>query len=1100
MNENLKVLLNSFNDAPESVIYVDLKGRIEYLNKAAAKIVGKSKSSAIGEKFSNIIKFKTRSTGNSVDLIERLLKKKETIDLEKYDIFVGKETKPLLYYGSISPLYQSKGKEMEGMLIVFCDMSEKRDEEEKLKERTKELQLMIDNLPAIVWFKDDRSRFVRVNKRYEEAMGRSKGEIEGHTDFDFYPRHDAEIFREKDVEVMKSGMTKSLYEVKSRGDRGVRYLHTVKVPIKDESGKARGTIGICHDVTDVKKAEEKIQHLSNLLYGIRDINKLIVEEKDAKELTLKACKSIVNIHGYYSSYIALVGSKGHLKNFVSSGIGEEALVFSSYISEGNTPGCWKLAKHKAGVIPIERPRTFCLDCPLCNVCMVHESAVVRLKHKGNLFGYLLVNLDAGLVTDSDVMGMLNEVSEDIGFALHGISLEEKSKSLRKIVDKVVFVDTDLFMEKVRDLDGRTFRASYVVMDVVDSGGHNLDCSRYQRLVSSIAMKYGGIWGMSWGDVMHCVFSDSFLSTPDGHEVSAYLAAVEICNEVKRVHGVSMRVGICTGRLKFDPKNIQLNQTQKSKVVDKAVMAQESRLGISTLQQPSKELRSVLEGKGYSFGSKEDIVRGEIVPLWKLYPKTEVLKEAEGKKESKLSYESSIKVMLTKGVCSHGHLEGLPISAGISEAVRRAGRYFEKDKVAAEKFTNLTGRTPKWVIETLDRVESWGESRNHFDFKKHFLPWLYIAKLGEVSTPQIVYELTKAQLEYDLKVHAGFTREFNSTVWIEMGVSHSKSIDAFVNALEDCIYDYPLLGPVGVGVSVKRFYLESKVSKSINPNIAKISHPYLKALELLSAIKQSKVSEKVNLFASVCDIAAVNPLFGWKKNPRRATHTRNFYKAISELEAHAQVHLLEELADLSVLGKNKDRLKELPFVLELFDELNIKNARFIHMAYWPEELPYLKEIIEGGHEIVTCPTSTKCLGPRRKPRSPMLLGNKAFIEGMIYEDSFPRVLIGTDDGGPFGIRDVWEEIIVAHDYIAKKHDKNFADLALTRFLRNQYDGMAPDEVSSRYGLDVNAVEWVFGYDLYTNPSELRNEDVAKAVCTRAEKILKERSGIVKKIRD
>ena len=48
-------------------------------------------------------------------------------------------------------------------------------------------RMLIENLEQCVFLKDAGSRFVAVNRRFCEALGRSEAEVLGKTDSDFYP-------------------------------------------------------------------------------------------------------------------------------------------------------------------------------------------------------------------------------------------------------------------------------------------------------------------------------------------------------------------------------------------------------------------------------------------------------------------------------------------------------------------------------------------------------------------------------------------------------------------------------------------------------------------------------------------------------------------------------------------------------------------------------------------------------------------------------------------------------------------------------------------------------------------------------------------------
>lgn len=1113
MSQNNLRLYSILESVGYAVIATDSQGRVIYINPVAEKLVGWKRDEALGmkcmrvfriahdskdEKKSGSAKKKSKKKPLCQKLMSKVLRKGETVSLDNPGVFKNRNGQEVFMEGSISPVMNGKST-AQGAVVVFRGANEKRKETEELTQRAAELELIINNIPAMVWFKDNQSRFVKVNKLYAGVVGKNPEEFEGKTDFEFYPDKQAEKFIKMDSKVMESKSIQEIYEEKKKdGTREKRFLHTVKIPVKKGDGDVAGTIGICQDITEVKQAQERAELLNDVLASIREINRLIFREKNPLRLIEQTCKNLVTPRGSKAAWIVLVNEVGVPEYMAGENIPNLKDKFRYYIEDGNIPYCWKRAGKKSGVVAIKKRGTTCQRCPLYDIAEGSSVLSIRLKYEQRLFGYLSIYLGKQLMEVSEVEAMLAEVSEDISFALYTIDLEKKSETLEDIVHRVVFIDAEYFNDCVSSLGGRTFRGTYMVADAVDSSGHNLDQEKFQSLLKGIVVKYGAVWGHSWGDMIHCVFSDYFFPTSDGHEISAYTAAIEICKEVKEKMGVAMRVGLATGRLSVNESTIQMNQTRRSRIIEKSSMAQEGRLGITTLQEPSDSLKYALYELGYAFEKKEDIVRGSITPIWKLYPKRDDQEVIVSKqKKGTLSYAASMKVLLMKGVCGHGHFEGTAITPKIAKIVRKAGDVHKRRPDQAERFKKLTGKSVDEVLKMLDRVESWGESRKKFDFVRHFLPWLHIMKLGEASSPQVLYELTRAQMEHDLRTHAGFTRGVCPTVWKEMGLSHSKNIDAFVSAIEDSLAGLRPLGPIQIGVSLKRQFLERRVSKDINPFISDMEYPYLKALDLISALKQSRVASKIGLFVDVVDVARTNPLFSHRDHPRRSQHTERYYKEAASMGADAHVHLLEEIVDSRIIKNKKGRYKELPFILELFDKLRIKKARFIHMAYWPKELPYIEEIVKAGHEIAVCQTSTRALGSMHRPQSPFLLKNPAVAEGLAYSDKFPCILASTDDSGPLDVRNVWEEIIVIHNDLAKWHGEDIADLALIRLLRNSYRCLSCEEVSHKYGLDVKAVEWVFACDIYQKQKELHDKEKRGQVRHRVKELLEKRQLLTEK---
>lgn len=147
---------------------------------------------------------------------------------------------------------------------VTDEAIERRELEQALDRERSLLRGIIDSLPAPIYAKDTQSRFIACNTVVAQYMGTTPAEAIGKTDFDFYPREMAEGFFTDEQTLMRSG--EALIEreevVLNRSTGEVRHFATTKVPFRDKSGNIIGVIGIGRDVTERKRADERIRHLA----------------------------------------------------------------------------------------------------------------------------------------------------------------------------------------------------------------------------------------------------------------------------------------------------------------------------------------------------------------------------------------------------------------------------------------------------------------------------------------------------------------------------------------------------------------------------------------------------------------------------------------------------------------------------------------------------------------------------------------------------------------------------------------------------------------------------------------------------------------------
>jgi PAS domain S-box-containing protein len=121
------------------------------------------------------------------------------------------------------------------------------------------LDAIIENIPDMVFVKEaENLTFTRFNRAGEELLGMPRAELMGKSDYDFFPRNEAEFFIEKDRETLAHKKMVDIPEEPIRTARGTRWLHTKKVPILDAEGQPAYLLGISQDITDRRIAQASL--------------------------------------------------------------------------------------------------------------------------------------------------------------------------------------------------------------------------------------------------------------------------------------------------------------------------------------------------------------------------------------------------------------------------------------------------------------------------------------------------------------------------------------------------------------------------------------------------------------------------------------------------------------------------------------------------------------------------------------------------------------------------------------------------------------------------------------------------------------------------
>jgi phosphoserine phosphatase RsbU/P len=149
---------------------------------------------------------------------------------------------------------------------VAWDITERCKTELTLAKERNLLKTLMDHLPYAIYFKDLDSRFIAVNRALTHLFGKTIPEIIGKSDHDFFSTEHAEGALADEREIIRSGKPIVDYEEKETWpDRDDTWVSTTKMPLRDAQGKIIGTFGISRDITEKKRAAEKLAQLTEEL-------------------------------------------------------------------------------------------------------------------------------------------------------------------------------------------------------------------------------------------------------------------------------------------------------------------------------------------------------------------------------------------------------------------------------------------------------------------------------------------------------------------------------------------------------------------------------------------------------------------------------------------------------------------------------------------------------------------------------------------------------------------------------------------------------------------------------------------------------------------
>jgi PAS domain S-box-containing protein len=195
--------------------------------------------------------------------------------------------------------FENGGGELGLMIQSFKrDITEKKYAEQQLKLLSEQLEIIIDSIPGLVFYKDTNNRYLRVNKYISEMYKMSKKQMEGTSLNDLHSKDEAEAYWKDDMQVIQSRLPKLNIDEPWNTGAGQRWVSTSKIPYINEKGEVIGVIGISIDVTERKLAEEELKRYRDQLENMveqrtTELSNVLMEVKETVSILVSSSNQIL---------------------------------------------------------------------------------------------------------------------------------------------------------------------------------------------------------------------------------------------------------------------------------------------------------------------------------------------------------------------------------------------------------------------------------------------------------------------------------------------------------------------------------------------------------------------------------------------------------------------------------------------------------------------------------------------------------------------------------------------------------------------------------------------------------------------------------------
>jgi two-component system cell cycle sensor histidine kinase/response regulator CckA len=231
----------------DAVIVSNAKGRIQFMNSAAATLTGWEPEDASGRDLTEVFRVEERETGREAEnSVQKARRENAPIHRTNYSLLLAKDGKEIPLDERAAPIRDEQG-ETTGFVLIFRNIAERQWTEEALREREDFNFALFEYNPVETIVVDLEGRIVRFNMARRKGAGRVPriGDLMYR---DFGGSHTIDM-RSELMECMRSGKAKKFPEQRYKD----RILSITISPF------VKGAIITSEDITDRKRAEEALK-------------------------------------------------------------------------------------------------------------------------------------------------------------------------------------------------------------------------------------------------------------------------------------------------------------------------------------------------------------------------------------------------------------------------------------------------------------------------------------------------------------------------------------------------------------------------------------------------------------------------------------------------------------------------------------------------------------------------------------------------------------------------------------------------------------------------------------------------------------------------
>ena len=233
---------------------------------------------------------------------------------------------------------------------------------------------------------------------------------------------------------IKSGKVEKTLLKNSYIEDGVKkdyYWEDIAIPIENEKGKITEIVEFSRNVTEIIESKRKIEHIANILKVVQESERLIIQEKDKKELATKICSKLLSTREYKDSWIILFDENMNPDYIYFSNKKSNYKKLSENLKNKKYPKCIEKAIELKKSFFVINPEKDCSDCIIYDNYKNFTAVSIPISHKERIFGILNLSVKSDFFKNIEEQNLLLGIASELGYGLNYLEKQDRLTSSEK---------------------------------------------------------------------------------------------------------------------------------------------------------------------------------------------------------------------------------------------------------------------------------------------------------------------------------------------------------------------------------------------------------------------------------------------------------------------------------------------------------------------------------------------------------------------------------------------------------------------------------------------------------------------------------------------